>query len=220
MTNPQIQASIQNTALDHLFGIFQTIDFCSTPVITLDCGFESYGDLRLHEAGFDAYATGVVFLRILGIHPENSQKQQFDFAFLDEFENKINMMNSTMSYVAISGKVDKPDYSSMFLLSNFPSDWKTGDIQHTFKTLGFFFVKWIDDTNCILILKDKKYVEEAILITERKVKKSSKFVLSKFMPDVMVDAEVCDEPPRKRKRDDHNEVGVKEPKSGKKCLVQ
>ena len=99
-------------------------------------------------------------------------------------------------------------------------DLKTGDIQHTFKTLGFFFVKWIDDNNCILILKDKKFVGEAILITERKVKKSSKFVLSKFMPDDVEDGEVCEEPSRKRKRGDDDEGEVKELKSGKQCLVQ
>lgn len=54
-------------------------------------------------------------------------------------------------------------------MSGFPKNWKTGDIQHSLKELGYFYVKWIDDTSCLLVLK-KEYIEAAEQVCKRKEK--------------------------------------------------
>jgi hypothetical protein len=198
-----------------LFEVFQTAEFSNKPNIRLDLEFEAYKDAKAHEAGFDAYCTGLIFLRMLAM---NDFKKDCAINLNNTNTlNKIYMMKSTMSFININGQIDTPDYSNMFLLTNFPESWKTSDVQQNFKNLGYVIVKWLDDTSCLLILKDKKFIPEALEIAKRPEKKSRKFRLHAFDGTVPNHDNLSNDISRKRKRLSNEDSASSTKKS---CIIQ
>ncbi|KAI8916855.1 ribonuclease H-like domain-containing protein [Entophlyctis helioformis] len=172
-----LKALVTNTTLGDLYARVCDAPFLM-PAVDLAENFDQYktGSKQLHEAGYDAYITGFSFLRLMGhvsaLKEGESLNWQADF--VEHCNNKMFVMRSDISFFDIGGEDDIPDRSNVFKLSNFPAKWKTSDIMTRFKDVGAVVVKWVDDTTCLLIIRDRKMVSFATALSQ---KKNSEFSL-------------------------------------------
>jgi hypothetical protein len=176
--------------------------FENCPLIVFGREFDSYMTGTAHEAGFDAYLTGVCFLRIFGKNQEMKKSGVVEIE--TKYENRIFLMGSCMDYFSLTQE-DILDYSHIFKLSDFPVVWKLGDIQQTFKELGPFHVKWIDDQSCLMVLK-RESISLALALCKKKKTRPYKL-------------EPLGEGVKKRKRQDSEEVELPLQKKSK-CVIQ
>jgi poly(A)-specific ribonuclease len=157
---------VKSTVLGDLYESVTKSDMENCPLIVFGREFDLYATSAVHEAGFDAYLTGVSFLRLLGRDQDMKKSEKVEIS--RKYENRVFVMASCMHYFSLTSP-DTVDYSNIFKLSEFPAKWKMGDIQQTFKDLGHFHVKWIDDQSCLLVLK-KEAISLALGITQKKQK--------------------------------------------------
>lgn len=108
-----------------------------------------------HEAGYDAYITGFSLLRMMAFSSKVKTVDLNDLCWVNSCQNRIYTMISIGAFIHLDGPDDSPDSSNILRVSNFPSKWRSRDIQKHFKLLGPTFVKWIDDTSCLLIVREK-----------------------------------------------------------------
>ncbi|XP_075266120.1 poly(A)-specific ribonuclease PARN-like isoform X2 [Convolutriloba macropyga] len=107
-----------------------------------------------HEAGYDAYMTGCVFVSFLNyigslVKPPK-QHVPCSSDLLTPFVNKIFLMRIVdLYYMDLSNDDVIPTRDDMFYLT-FPEQWKTRDIVKLFEEFGTFTkINWIDDTSCV-----------------------------------------------------------------------
>merc|ERR1719154_711067 len=91
-----------------------------------------------HEAGFDAYITGLCFIAM---------------------SNRLGLLCNTGDKIK-NGRV-LPDRDHVFHIT-FPAEWKTADIVHLFSSFGYVFVPWIDDTSAFVSLKEKDMAHQVM----------------------------------------------------------
>jgi hypothetical protein len=208
-----------NTALQDLHEFFQQDDYSSAPHIVLGREFENLTENSYHQAGFDAYATGVCFLRSIAVETGHKKTRINLKDATDNYRNRIYIMNSCLPYIPLDGQTVSADYSNIFKLHRFPSSWKTGDIQQNLKDLGPFTVKWIDDQSCLLILRDTTYIPVARDRTKRAVKKSHKYVLEMYEDPTNSGLENSSGSKRKRESTEDSTESRKS-KRANRCIIQ
>ena len=197
-----------NTGLQDLFEKLQN-ELPNSPRVMLGREFEIEQGTTYHEAGFDAYCTGVCFLKTLVADDYGDPALQIDFEKASTLKNKIYLMNSTFPFLSLDNNNEAPDYSNIFKITDFPKEWSTSDIQNNLRDLGSFFVKWINDESCLIILKDRNCIPLALEKCNRKVKKMHKFVISPV---------IAEEGSKKRKRDET--VDDLHPSKKNQCCIQ
>jgi poly(A)-specific ribonuclease len=192
-TSSIIQSSVKNTVLSDMARIFQLDPFLE-PKIVFGREFDYYNSKEesCHEAGYDAYITGLSLLRMYTEIVKPEKGVAIDLASEICHPNKIFMMRSLMTYMNLNGDdgmislylnriIDKPDTSNVFLMNKFPVNWRAGDIQQSLKELGHINLKWLDDQSCLVIVRDSKKVSIAHELANRTYKKSSTFMLKAFI---------------------------------------
>jgi len=109
-----------------------------------------------HEAGYDAYMTGVIFAKQLA---HASAKQA-----TETYKNCIYLYGCDQSPMTIGREEDAVDLTRSFLVSEFDDSFTTDKIQADSRFGGETKVKWIDDTTCVVTVKsgDPKEVEERV----------------------------------------------------------
>ncbi|TPX68544.1 hypothetical protein SpCBS45565_g02978 [Spizellomyces sp. 'palustris'] len=135
------------------------------PTIAVHPDFTGYEDAdNFHEAGYDAYATGVVFVKLMGqiVKNEGDRPLSFDSPAFQPALNKLHIMRSDIPYVNILGDEDIPDRSHVFKVYDFPSDVTLSDVQSEFKTLGSVGINFIDDNSCFLTVRNGDMVKDVI----------------------------------------------------------
>ncbi|KAJ3306804.1 hypothetical protein HDV03_003841 [Kappamyces sp. JEL0829] len=232
---PDIQPYIKNTVLSEMAEVFQKEPF-QHPKIVFGRENELYSDQRnqiYHEAGYDAYVTGLSLLRIHGF---GDTTQQLDLTSPKLLGNKVFLMQSMMNFINFDGPdgmpdgadADIPDTTNVFIMRRFPVSWKTADILSALKDLGFISYHWVDDQSCVIVVKDLTKVPVAEEMAKKTVKKSSQYVFERFTPDAVTpDPEVEEgqiveesQPSKKRKREAlHGDAAPGKGKGKKPCLV-
>ncbi len=112
--------------------------------------FASYvdGD-AYHEAGFDAYATGAVFVALankIGC----GARVDFNHEELSAVRNKFFVMHYD-GLLNLAGPDDVPDRNNVFYLRELTKEVKTNDLVDLFSRIGKIRVKWTGDTTAFVI---------------------------------------------------------------------
>ena len=124
---------------------------------------------KFHDAGYDAFATGLCFLAMIDrlaslIQPDSSQpiSKRFALSSSDEclsiakpFLNKLNVMRLVdIPYMNIAGVDIMPSREQVFYIT-FPAEWKIDDLLYLFSpSFGPVQVTWINDTSAFIILRE------------------------------------------------------------------
>ncbi|XP_065393200.1 poly(A)-specific ribonuclease PARN isoform X4 [Macaca fascicularis] len=158
---------INNTSLAELEKRLKETPF-SPPKVESAEGFPSYDTAseQLHEAGYDAYITGLCFISManyLGsflsppkIHVSARSK------LIEPFFNKLFLMRvMDIPYLNLEGPDLQPKRDHVLHVT-FPKEWKTSDLYQLFSAFGNIQISWIDDTSAFVSLSQPEQVKIAV----------------------------------------------------------
>ncbi|XP_076248460.1 poly(A)-specific ribonuclease PARN isoform X2 [Calliopsis andreniformis] len=118
----------------------------------------SYSTLteKCHEAGYDAYITGICFISLcnyLGsLHKPEIPLVLADSPLLNPFVNKLLIARlKDFPYINLVGKDPNPSRDHVFHIT-FPKEWKHNDISQLFSPFGGVYVSWLSDTSAYVAL--------------------------------------------------------------------
>uniref|UniRef100_A0A672Z559 Poly(A)-specific ribonuclease PARN n=1 Tax=Sphaeramia orbicularis TaxID=375764 RepID=A0A672Z559_9TELE len=158
---------ITNTSLAELEKQLKETPFKSPRVETAE-GFPSYDTAQeqLHEAGYDAYITGLCFISManyLGsfLTPPKAYISARS-KLIEPFFNKLFLMRIIdIPYLNITGPDLQPKRDHVLYVT-FPKEWKTSDLYQLFSAFGNIQVSWIDDTSAFVSLSQTDQVQIAM----------------------------------------------------------
>ncbi|XP_022593879.1 poly(A)-specific ribonuclease PARN [Seriola dumerili] len=158
---------ITNTSLAELEKQLKESPFKS-PQVETDEGFPSYDTAQeqLHEAGYDAYITGLCFISManyLGsfLTPPKAYISARS-KLIEPFFNKLFLMRIIdIPYLNITGPDLQPKRDHVLYVT-FPKEWKTSDLYQLFSAFGNIQVSWIDDTSAFVSLSQTDQVQIAM----------------------------------------------------------
>uniref|UniRef100_A0A3Q4GHQ7 Poly(A)-specific ribonuclease PARN n=1 Tax=Neolamprologus brichardi TaxID=32507 RepID=A0A3Q4GHQ7_NEOBR len=158
---------ITNTSLAELEKQLKENPFKSPQVETAE-GFPSYDTAQeqLHEAGYDAYITGLCFIAManyLGsfLTPPKAYISARS-KLIEPFFNKLFLMRIIdIPYLNITGPDLQPKRDHVLYVT-FPKEWKTSDLYQLFSAFGNIQVSWIDDTSAFVSLSQTDQVQIAM----------------------------------------------------------
>ncbi|XP_017283730.1 poly(A)-specific ribonuclease PARN isoform X2 [Kryptolebias marmoratus] len=158
---------ISNTSLAELEKQVKESPFKPPKVETAE-GFPSYDTAQeqLHEAGYDAYITGLCFISManhLGsfLTPPKSYISARS-KLIEPFFNKLFLMRIIdIPYLNITGPDLQPKRDHVLYVT-FPKEWKTSDLYQLFSAFGNIQVSWIDDTSAFVSLSQTDQVQIAM----------------------------------------------------------
>ncbi|KAF7689177.1 hypothetical protein HF521_012530 [Silurus meridionalis] len=158
---------ITNTSLAELEKQLKEQPF-KAPRVESSEGFQSYDTAseQLHEAGYDAYITGLCFISManyLGsfLTPPRAHISARS-KLIEPFYNKLFLMRvADIPYLNISGPDLQPKRDNVLYVT-FPKEWKTSDLYQLFSAFGNIQVSWVDDTSAFVSLSQLEQVQIAV----------------------------------------------------------
>uniref|UniRef100_A0AAQ4P622 Poly(A)-specific ribonuclease PARN n=1 Tax=Gasterosteus aculeatus aculeatus TaxID=481459 RepID=A0AAQ4P622_GASAC len=158
---------ITNTSLAELEKQVKEAPFKSPQVETAE-GFHSYDTAQeqLHEAGYDAYITGLCFISManyLGsfLTPPKAYISAHS-KVVEPFFNKLFLMRIIdIPYLNLTGPDLQPKRDHVLFVT-FPKEWKTSDLYQLFSAFGNIQVSWLDDTSAFVSLSQTDQVQIAV----------------------------------------------------------
>ncbi|XP_058237036.1 poly(A)-specific ribonuclease PARN isoform X2 [Hemibagrus wyckioides] len=158
---------VTNTSLAELEKQLKEKPF-KAPKVECSEGFQSYDTAseQLHEAGYDAYITGLCFISManyLGsfLTPPRAHISSRS-KLIEPFYNKLFLMRvADIPYMNISGPDLQPKRDNVLYVT-FPKEWKTSDLYQLFSAFGNIQVSWVDDTSAFVSLSQLDQVQIAM----------------------------------------------------------
>jgi len=121
-----------------------------------------------HEAGYDAYITGCLFIRLANFFakisqiPEDQLPITTSHPILAKFINKIHVVRYD-SYINLVGLDEVVDRSNILHLSGFAATSTTEQLMQHLKKWSPIKFEWIDDTSTYIAVKDAATAAEIIV---------------------------------------------------------
>nr|XP_034174553.1 poly(A)-specific ribonuclease PARN-like isoform X2 [Osmia lignaria] len=164
--SPQFREHVPLSNLNVLLETISKSPFKMPEVESVDG--RSYSTLaeKCHEAGYDAYITGICFIALsdyLGTlqTPEVSVVLS-DSPLLNPFLNKLIIARlKDIPYINLIGDDPNPSRDHVFHLT-FPKDWKLSDICQLFSPFGGVYVSWLSDTTAYVGLNRREQVNAVV----------------------------------------------------------
>lgn len=159
-----IKESFSNTTLVALFGHLGAQPSCLPPVeYEPGYGYDS-GKGQLHEAGYDAFVTGMCFAGLcqkLGKNKDHSAELNASSAVLKPFLNRIFMMSPDIQSFNMAGNEVIPSRGHVLHVT-FPKQWRKHDLVQLFQNYGQTDVRWINDTEAFVALPSTPLAAQAL----------------------------------------------------------
>jgi len=153
---------ISNSSLEGMMEIVskEPYKMPECPPKTADSGYD-LSSTKYHEAGYDAFATGMCLIAMsnrlgeLCGKAENQKRVLPTSNQIKPFLNKLYIMRvADIPYMNLAGEDVNPDRSHVFHIQ-FPLAWKRTDLDLLFSPFGRIFVSWIDDVSAFISLSDR-----------------------------------------------------------------
>ncbi|XP_069839818.1 poly(A)-specific ribonuclease PARN [Dendropsophus ebraccatus] len=164
------KAIISHTVLSELEKRLQMAPF-KPPKVESAEDFPSYDTSagQLHEAGYDAYITGLCFISMADYLGSFLSPPQTHVTVQSElvtpFFNKLFLMRiSDIPYLNLEGPDLLPKRDNVLHVT-FPKEWKASDLYQLFNAFGKIQVSWIDDTSAFVTLTQTDQVQIAVNIS-------------------------------------------------------
>lgn len=117
---------------------------------------------KAHEAGYDAYITGVCFSTMWNYLHDGEKLSNPDVSLLKPYINRLFLMRLQDSpFIHLGGRDPVPPRDHVVYLS-FPKNWKLNDIIQLFSPFGNIYVSWIDDHSAFISLQKKDQISIAL----------------------------------------------------------
>ncbi|TPX61023.1 hypothetical protein PhCBS80983_g01366 [Powellomyces hirtus] len=164
-TNPTVSPLLTKSVLGDVFTRISCPPF-RYPAIGIDSGFSGYdsGEQNYHEAGYDAYITGVVFAKMaaLATNTVEGQRIALQSPALMECVNKLHLMRSDVPHFDLVAEEDLPTRDNVFHVFGFEKGTSYGDVQKEFIGLGQVGLAGFESTRCFIIVRDESKIPDVI----------------------------------------------------------
>nr|XP_034830516.1 poly(A)-specific ribonuclease PARN-like isoform X1 [Maniola hyperantus] len=159
---PPFKDKVNSSVLHHLLATLSEAPFALPEVESEEGRGYSRADDKHHEAGYDAYVTGLCFLA-MHAHLARMRGEQCarvaaaDSALLKPFLNKLFLAKTAYQdspYINLTGADPAPSRDHVFHLT-FPKEWQRNDINQLFSAFGQITVQFLDDTSALVGLSRK-----------------------------------------------------------------
>ncbi|XP_029432422.1 poly(A)-specific ribonuclease PARN isoform X2 [Rhinatrema bivittatum] len=155
---------INNTSLADLEKRLKDAPF-KPPSVESAESFPSYNtdSEQLHEAGYDAYITGLCFISMANFLGSFLSPPKLNVSprskLIEPFYNKLFLMRvMDIPYLNLEGPDLQPKRDNVLHVT-FPREWKTSDLYQLFSAFGNIQVSWIDDTSAFVSLSQPEQVQ-------------------------------------------------------------
>ncbi|KXJ67919.1 hypothetical protein RP20_CCG007690 [Aedes albopictus] len=161
-TNGELKVHIYSSVLAHVFEAVNKAPFIM-PDVT--CGFEEHkysaDDTKHHDAGYDAYLTGMCFLGLVSFFKVDLKDITHD-PVLKAYFNRIFLLRvSEINYIYTHGKEPSFSREHVFFVS-FPESWRQSDIVNRFRNYGQVHVNWVNSSSAFVTLHNRDYASHVI----------------------------------------------------------
>ncbi|XP_043585403.1 poly(A)-specific ribonuclease PARN-like isoform X1 [Bombus pyrosoma] len=164
----QFKENVPSSNLGILLETVSKSPFKITEVEPIDD--RSYSTLteKCHEAGYDAYITGICFIA-LSNYLGSLQNPEVpivlsDSSLLDPFINKLLIARlKDIPYINLVGEDPNPNRDHILHIT-FPKEWRFNDISQLFSPFGGVHVSWLNDTSAYIGLHRRDQVNAVMKI--------------------------------------------------------
>uniref|UniRef100_A0A182NHZ9 Poly(A)-specific ribonuclease RNA-binding domain-containing protein n=1 Tax=Anopheles dirus TaxID=7168 RepID=A0A182NHZ9_9DIPT len=154
-TNAEIKVHVNSSVLAHVYDAVSKEPF-SIPTVHPELPDHQYSveDEKQHEAGYDAYLTGLCFLGLVSRFKANLTQLSKDTT-LKHYVNRIFILRlNDINYINLSGKEPSQNRDHIFFVT-FPETWRSSDIVSKFKPFGPVHISWLDNTSAFVSLHNR-----------------------------------------------------------------
>jgi len=133
--------------------------------INIPAGYRDYRTFggQCHEAGFDAFMTGVSFIRMFGFVGKIAKSKDIfslEMPIAAPFMNRIATNRFyDIHYISLHRNDKTPNREHCYHVS-FPDYWRKQDIINAFSYCGHVRVMWINDTSAFVAIEEKQFLPE------------------------------------------------------------
>lgn len=205
----QFKEHVTSSNLSVLLDIVSKFPFSIPDVEPVEGRSYSVSTEKSHEAGYDAYITGLCFIALsnyLGtLQKSENATVLANSPLLNPFLNKLPIARlKDFPYVNLVGKDPNPSRDHVFHIT-FPKEWKHTDISQLFSPFGGGYISWLSDTSAYIGLY-RRDLAGAVLqgLAKQTVCKVQKY--SSHQASLQTDVSLED---RKRKLSSPENVAVK-----------
>ncbi|XP_044586480.1 poly(A)-specific ribonuclease PARN-like isoform X1 [Cotesia glomerata] len=147
---PKFKDIIPSNVLNYMLDTVSKAPFNLPEIIPVENRSYSTAAETYHEAGFDAYATGLCFIAManfLGASESTPVPMVLPGSeLLKPFINKLTMLRlKDFSFINLVGADPQPSRSHVFHVT-FPKEWKLSNLQQLFSPFGGAFISWLTET--------------------------------------------------------------------------
>ncbi|XP_050670882.1 poly(A)-specific ribonuclease PARN-like isoform X2 [Leptidea sinapis] len=159
---PPFKDKMNSSVLQHLLFTLSEPPFSLPEIESLEGRGYRRTDDKQHEAGYDAYVTGLCFLamhaHLTRMRGEEQTRVTQDSALLKPFVNKVFLSKTAHQdspYINLAGVDPTPSREHVFHLT-FPKEWQRNDINHLFSAYGQITVQFLDETSALVALSRRE----------------------------------------------------------------
>ncbi|XP_017768590.1 PREDICTED: poly(A)-specific ribonuclease PARN-like [Nicrophorus vespilloides] len=153
---------ITSTVLSHLLTTVTNSPFGLPKIDSEAENGYSLDSSKEHEAGYDAYITGLSFIAMWKYLGKGSDSTFKDFKLLKPYINRLFLMRiQDAPYMQLDGADPNPSRDHVFYLL-FPKEWKLNDITELFSPFGNVYVAWLDDRSAYIALHKREQAAVAL----------------------------------------------------------
>lgn len=150
----QFKEHITSSNLSVLLDIVSKSPFSIPDVEPVEGRSYSVSTEKSHEAGYDAYITGLCFIALSNyfgtLQKSENATVLANSPLLNPFLNKLPIARlKDFPYVNLVGKDPNPSRDHVFHIT-FPKEWKHADISQLFSPFGGGYISWLSDTSAYI----------------------------------------------------------------------
>uniref|UniRef100_A0A1Q3F3P1 Putative polya-specific ribonuclease n=1 Tax=Culex tarsalis TaxID=7177 RepID=A0A1Q3F3P1_CULTA len=156
-TNAELKVHVFSSVLGHVFEAVRKEPF-KLPEVKSGCEEHSYSmdNEKQHEAGYDAYLTGLCFLGLASYFKVDLTNLTND-GTLKMYFNRIYLLRvSEVNYIYTYGKEPSFSRDHIFYIT-FPDNWRQVDILCRFRNYGQVYISWVNETSAFVTLHNRDY---------------------------------------------------------------
>ncbi|XP_076764072.1 poly(A)-specific ribonuclease PARN [Xylocopa sonorina] len=162
----QFKESVPSSNLNLLLETVSKPPFEIPEVEPIDGRSYSTFTKKCHEAGYDAYITGICFIALsnyLGSLQDPKVPIVLpDSPLLEPFVNKLVIgVLKDIPYIKLDGQDPDPCRNHVFHLT-FPKEWRFNNISHLFSPFGSVQVSWLNDTSAYVALNRRDQADKVM----------------------------------------------------------
>jgi len=153
-TLPPLKDLINNSTLGDMDKILKEEPFKKIEIE--DCSYTS-GDEKLHEAGYDAYLTGLCYARMLNyLQSLNSSEE----SVVSIYSNKLHFMKGyDVTFFDFVKAQETPNREHVFYVEH-PAYWELQNLYDLFSPFGNVFVSFINSTSAFAALMNPDHAKK------------------------------------------------------------